>query len=324
MEKVATSNQKLWEEDHYNFLSEHIFLYKGKNYLINIVKTANEITNDDFNNYDLSAKNQMINHIFIFEVKLRRIFNNYIELIEKLAFAALKNLLIIESDNAIALLEKELVKMKTFGTIIAFFKKPENNLIDKKTKKSNKKRDPKQVKEIKIIANKFFKYFQSLSAIDNTIKSTPKFLNAMANIKDLRNFIYHHDYLFDLNKTYLIEMNEKEVEKSLSDFLKSLNKILSAKYNKVLFKKLNQEINDCLIELNIKALTAQILYEKMWTPIIKIFQTKTDKFFFPKANEFANNKPFYTASKYEDMLNFRNKFKNKYCKIQEKLKKIVK
>ena len=321
-------DKKLWKEEQYRFFSEHIFLYKGKKFLQNIVKTANKITDKEFSskNYSLTDKNIMVNNIFIFEVKLRRIFNNYIELIEKMAFACLKNLLLLEADSSIALLEQDLPKMDTFGTIITFFQKPQENLIDKKRKgkRTNKKRNVSEIKDIKTISSKFFKYFQNLYAVSDNIKSSTKFLNSLANIKDLRNFIYHHDYLFDITKKQTIRIGDQEVEKNLKDYLKALKKILSKNYNKVLFDKMQYTINQLLIELQINSPQDWKIYARLWSPIVDIFKPNDEVFTFPKSQDFKKTKNLYTLSKYKDMVNFREKNKVRHQKIVDHIKEFIK
>ena len=326
MEPALNKEKKLWQEDEYRFLSEHIFLYKGKNFLQNIVTTANKITDKEFSkSYFLKDKNIMINNIFIFEVKLRRIFNNYIELIEKMTFACLKNLLILEEDSSISLLQKDLPKMDTFGTIITFFKKPEVNLINKKAlkKRINKARNVVEVKDIKTISNKFFKYFQNLYAVSDNIKSSTKFLNSLANIKDLRNFIYHHDYLFNITKKQIINIDEKQQEKNLKDYLKALKKILSKRYNFVLFKKMEHAINKLLIELKIKDSQEWEIYARLWDPIVNIFKPSNVAFTFPRPQDFTSSPNHYTQNKYEDMVNFRTKNPKKHQKMVHLITQII-
>ena len=178
--KISEENPQ-WIKDEYSFLSEYIFLYKGQIFFKKIIDTANKITNGEFKSYSLTQKNLMINHIFVFDARLRQVFNKYIELIEKMIFAFFDNLPCFKPDDKYS------------------------NLVTKKWQQNQEKnfgfgfdllwenKDPKLISWLK---KSIFDYFTSLGAINENLISVNSFWKNLQKIKDLRNFIYHHNYLF--------------------------------------------------------------------------------------------------------------------------------
>ena len=307
MVKISEENPQ-WINDDYNFLSEYIFLYKGQIFLEKIIATANKITSDEFSkSYTLKQKNLMINHIFVFDARLRHVFNKYIELIEKMIFAFFDNLPCFKPNDKyanIVTVKWQKIDKKKFGSGFELLWESKDKKLALWLKKS------------------IFDYFMSLAAINQNLINMNTFWKNLQKIGDLRNFIYHHNYLFG----YILK-TKRDAKKQNDDSnskimvkrgMVALKSILSDDYTQFLFKRVASTVKKLVVDLNISQIEKEIrhIYFKLLNPIVNIFKLDNTHLDYASIEvEKESNK--YNEGWFIDMRKFEKNYSWEYIEMKK-------